>query len=211
MTKEELRKEFEDATGITIPMANTFEYSQWLEKKLIDQSQEPKQREEYCKCENRQDQFTRGDKWVCGDCDEEIKQREPKQTEVSEDKINDIDKLILKWLNSKSENTTQLSFDIVQYFNSMKEREQREVSEDLQYQNLTCLVHGFELNTYQKGLAKQEYKKLLSMKERESVEFTEWCVRNANPLFPNSNTWKHKGGEYSTQELFDLFKSKTKK
>jgi len=45
MTKEELRKEFENETGITIPMANTFEYSEWLEKKLIDQSQEPKQRE----------------------------------------------------------------------------------------------------------------------------------------------------------------------
>jgi hypothetical protein len=48
---------------------------------------------------------------------------------------------------------------------SMKEREQREVSDELQYQNLTCLVNGFELNTYQKGLAKQEYDKLISMKQ----------------------------------------------
>jgi hypothetical protein len=43
---------------------------------------------------------------------------EPKQREVSEELINDVDKLILKWLNSKSENVTQLSFDIVQYFKS---------------------------------------------------------------------------------------------
>lgn len=89
MTKEDLQKEFENETGITIPMVNTFEYSEWLEQKLIDQSQEPKQ---------------------------------------------------------------------------MK------VSEELQYQNLTCLVNGFELTTYQKSLAKQEYDKLLSMKEREAVE-----------------------------------------
>ena len=45
-----------------------------------------------------------------------------------------------------------------------QEREQREVSEDLQYQNLTCLVNGFELTTYQKGLAKQEYDKLIELK-----------------------------------------------
>ena len=38
-----------------------------------------------------------------------------------------------------------------------QEPKQTEVSEELQYQNLTCLVHGFELTTYQKGLAKQEY------------------------------------------------------
>ena len=46
-----------------------------------------------------------------------------------------------------------------------QEPKQRDVSEDLQYQNLTCLVNGFELTTYQKGLAKQEYEKLLLMKQ----------------------------------------------
>jgi len=51
-----------------------------------------------------------------------------------------------------------------------QEPKQREVREELQYQNLTCLVNGFELTTYQKGLAKQEYKKLLLMKEREAVK-----------------------------------------
>ena len=27
-----------------------------------------------CDCKNRQDQFKRGDTWICGDCEEEIKQ-----------------------------------------------------------------------------------------------------------------------------------------
>lgn len=27
-----------------------------------------------CICKNRQDQFKRGDIWICGDCEEEIKQ-----------------------------------------------------------------------------------------------------------------------------------------
>ena len=27
-----------------------------------------------CVCKNRQDQFKRGDIWICGDCEEEIKQ-----------------------------------------------------------------------------------------------------------------------------------------
>lgn len=29
---------------------------------------------EVCVCKNRQDQFKRGDTWICGDCEEEIKQ-----------------------------------------------------------------------------------------------------------------------------------------
>lgn len=37
--------------------------------------------------------------------------------------------------------------------------------EELEYQNLTCLVNGFELTTYQRLLAKQEYNKLISMKQ----------------------------------------------
>ena len=27
-----------------------------------------------CVCKNRKDQFKRGDVWICGDCEEEIKQ-----------------------------------------------------------------------------------------------------------------------------------------
>jgi len=41
----------------------------------------------------------------------------------------------------------------------------QKVSDDeLEYMNLTCLVNGFELTTYQKELAKQEYEKLLYLK-----------------------------------------------
>lgn len=44
------------------------------------------------------------------------------------------------------------------------------MNEELQYPNLTCLVNGFELNLYQKGLAKYEYKKLLSMNETKQCD-----------------------------------------
>jgi hypothetical protein len=47
------------------------------------------------------------------------------------------------------------------------------MNEELQYQNLTCLVNGFELTTYQKELAKQEYKKLLLMCECEVLDNTD--------------------------------------
>jgi len=43
--------------------------------------------------------------------------------------------------------------------------------DELQYANLTCLVHGFELTSYQKGLAKQEFDKLIkSIKQTEVSE-----------------------------------------
>lgn len=35
--------------------------------------------------------------------------------------VYEIDFIILNWLKSKSENTTQLSFDIVQYFKSLNQ------------------------------------------------------------------------------------------
>jgi hypothetical protein len=47
-TKEELRAEFckhDDKFEYSILSATISNYSQWLEQKLIDQSQEPKQRE----------------------------------------------------------------------------------------------------------------------------------------------------------------------
>jgi hypothetical protein len=46
-----------------------------------------------------------------------------------------------------------------------QEPKQREVSEDLQYQNLTCLINGFELTSYQKALAKKEFNRLISIKQ----------------------------------------------
>jgi len=47
-----------------------------------------------------------------------------------------------------------------------QEPKQTEVSEELEYQNLTCLVNGFELTGYQKGLAKLEYEKLIKSKTK---------------------------------------------
>ena len=91
-----------------------------------------------------------------------------------------------------------------------QEPKQMEVSEELQYQNLTCLVNGFELNTYQKGLAKQEYKKLLSMKEREQTEVSEDLINDIDKLILK---WLNSQSENTTQLSFDivtLFKSKTK-
>jgi hypothetical protein len=59
----------------------------------------------------------------------------------------------------------------ISYFDFLEEKiiakpvKEKVSDEELEYANLTCLVNGFELTTYQKGLAKQEYKKLLSMKQ----------------------------------------------
>ena len=57
----------------------------------------------------------------------------------------------LKWLKKE-------------YADQSQEPKQREVREELQYQNLTCLVNGFELTTYQRLLAKKEYQKLIELK-----------------------------------------------
>jgi hypothetical protein len=46
-----------------------------------------------------------------------------------------------------------------------QEPKQREVSEELKYQNLTCLINGFELNSYQKSLARKEFNRLISIKQ----------------------------------------------
>jgi hypothetical protein len=95
----------------------------------------------------------------------------------------------------KDESMT-LYADLTELINSLdqsQEPKQTEVSEDLQYQNLTCLVNGFELNTYQKALAKQEYKKLLAMKEREVVD---------NDMEFLLAWWMGKGDEYRNKTLF---------
>jgi hypothetical protein len=44
-----------------------------------------------------------------------------------------------------------------------------------------------------------------SMKEREPVEFAEWCVVNANPNFPNKGQWYYKSELYNTEQLYQLF------
>ncbi len=54
----------------------------------------------------------------------------------------------------------------ISYFDFLEEKilnptKEKVSDEELEYQNLTCLVNGFELTTYQKGLAKKEFNRLL--------------------------------------------------
>ena len=59
----------------------------------------------------------------------------------------------------------------ISYFDFLEEKiiakpVKETVSDDeLEYTNLTCLVNGFELTTYQKGLAKKEFNRLISIKQ----------------------------------------------
>ena len=112
------------------------------------------------------------------------KAQEPK---VNEEELNDlVDKRFVEFADITYKEGIKIGL-------SMKEREQTEVGEELQYQNLTCLVNGFELNLYQKELAKQEYKKLLAMKEREAVD---------NDMEFLLAWWMGKGDEYRNKTLF---------
>ena len=57
----------------------------------------------------------------------------------------------------------------ISYFDFLEEKtletfKDKVSDEELEFQNLTCLVNGFELNNYQKALAKKEYEKLLAFK-----------------------------------------------
>jgi hypothetical protein len=57
----------------------------------------------------------------------------------------------------------------ISYFDFLEEKilkptKEKVSDEELEYSNLTCLVNGFELTTYQKELAKKEYKKLIELK-----------------------------------------------
>jgi len=58
-----------------------------------------------------------------------------------------------------------------------------------------------------KGLTLKEPKGDSVQTERESecVEFTEWCVVNANPNFPNKGQWYYKAELYNTTQLYTLF------
>jgi len=56
-------------------------------------------------------------------------------------------------------------FDFLEEKIIAKPKKQKISDEELEYQNLTCLVNGFELTTYQKGLAKQEFHRLISINQ----------------------------------------------
>jgi len=80
--------------------------------------------------------------------------------------------------------------------------------DELQYANLTCLVHGFELTSYQKGLAKQEFDKLI--KSIKQTEVSEDLINDIDKLILK---WLYSKSENTTQLSFDivtLFKSNTK-
>jgi len=46
----------------------------------------------------------------------------------------------------------------------LKPTKEKVSDEELEYPNLTCLVYGYELTTYQRLLAKKEYQKLIELK-----------------------------------------------
>ena len=60
----------------------------------------------------------------------------------------------------------------ISYFDFLEEKiiakpvKEKVTDEELEYPNLTCLVNGFELTTYQKKLAKQEFNKLIELKNK---------------------------------------------
>jgi len=57
----------------------------------------------------------------------------------------------------------------ISYFDFLEEKilkptKEKVSDEELEYPNLTCLVYGYELTTYQRLLAKKEYQKLIELK-----------------------------------------------
>ena len=56
----------------------------------------------------------------------------------------------------------------ISYFDFLEEKilnptKEKVTDEELEYPNLTCLVYGYELTTYQRLLAKKEYQKLIEL------------------------------------------------
>jgi len=84
-------------------------------------------------------------------------------------------KMTKKELRKEYENLIKKQSDkrlpSISYFDFLEEKiiakpVKETVSDDeLEYTNLTCLVNGFELTTYQKGLAKKEFNRLISIKQ----------------------------------------------
>ena len=53
-------------------------------EELLKKGLSNNQQKEYCTCINRQDQFERGDKCICGDCENEIKQPNQQKEQVTD-------------------------------------------------------------------------------------------------------------------------------
>jgi hypothetical protein len=58
-------------------------------------------------------------------------------------------------------------FDFLEQKIIAKPVKEKVSDEELEYPNLTCLVYGYELTTYQRLLAKKEYQKLIELKVNE--------------------------------------------
>jgi len=81
------------------------------------------------------------------------------------------EKLRKEYENLVKKNTSK-KLPSISYFDFLEEKilkptKEKVSDEELEYPNLTCLVNGFELTTYQKELAKKEYKKLIELKVNE--------------------------------------------
>ena len=81
------------------------------------------------------------------------------------------EKLRKEYENLVKKNTSK-KFPSISYFDFLEEKILKPTKEkvsdgELEYPNLTCLVYGYELTTYQKELAKKEYKKLIELKVNE--------------------------------------------
>jgi len=78
------------------------------------------------------------------------------------------EKLRKEYENLVKKNTSK-KLPSISYFDFLEEKILKPTKEkvtdgELEYPNLTCLVYGYELTTYQRLLAKKEYKKLIELK-----------------------------------------------
>ena len=72
-TIEELRNKFfeecvsENTGGYKVINYAPHDLFEWIKENIIQPESQ-----EFCNCKNRQDQFERGEKCICGDCENEI-------------------------------------------------------------------------------------------------------------------------------------------
>ena len=100
--------------------------------------------------------------------------------QVTEDEIlNQLDLIILNWLKSESENTTQLSFDIVEYFKGLSLKESQKVVEEItiftekeyhfQFRDLETLKGISDYKVSGKRLMQYLHNEELSLQNKEEL------------------------------------------
>ena len=82
---------------------------------------------------------------------------------TKEELRKEYESLVIK--NSSKKLPSISYFDFLEGKIIAKPVKEKVTDEELEYPNLTCLVNGFELTTYQKKLAKQEFNRLISIKQ----------------------------------------------